>query len=51
MKGAYWDSDTIRYRQRGWPVLPSQANFILVTCPNGKGREAYLGLKAAEAGC
>lgn len=29
----------------GWPVLPSQANFILVTCPNGKGREAYLGLK------
>ena len=29
----------------GWPVLPSQANFILVTCPNGKGLEAYLGLK------
>ena len=29
----------------GWAVLPSQANFILVTCPNGKGREAYLGLK------
>ena len=29
----------------GWPVLTSQANFILVTCPNGKGREAYLGLK------
>src|SRR4030095_5736980 len=20
VKGAYWDSDTIRYRQRGWPV-------------------------------
>jgi histidinol-phosphate aminotransferase len=29
----------------GWPVIPSQANFILVTCPNGKGKEAYLGLK------
>lgn len=29
----------------GWTVLPSQANFILVSCPNGKGREAYLGLK------
>jgi histidinol-phosphate aminotransferase len=29
----------------GWPVLPSQANFILVTCPDGNGREAYLGLK------
>ena len=20
VKGAYWDSDTIRYRQRGWPI-------------------------------
>jgi histidinol-phosphate aminotransferase len=29
----------------GWPVLPSQANFILVTCPNGKGKQAYEGLK------
>lgn len=29
----------------GWPVLPSQANFILVTCPNARGRQAYLGLK------
>ena len=29
----------------GWPVLPSQANFIFVTCPDGKGRQAYLGLK------
>lgn len=29
----------------GWHVLPSQANFILVQVPNGKGREAYLGLK------
>jgi histidinol-phosphate aminotransferase len=31
--------------QLGWTVLPSQANFILATAPNGKGREAYLGLK------
>ena len=31
--------------QAGWTVLPSQANFILATVPNGKGREAYLGLK------
>jgi histidinol-phosphate aminotransferase len=31
--------------QMGWRVIPSQANFILVTCPNGNGREAYLGLK------
>ena len=29
----------------GWPVLASQANFIFVTCPDGRGREAYLGLK------
>jgi histidinol-phosphate aminotransferase len=31
--------------QMGWTVLPSQANFILVTVPSGKGSEAYLGLK------
>jgi histidinol-phosphate aminotransferase len=29
----------------GWGVLPSQANFILVTVPRGRAREAYLGLK------
>jgi histidinol-phosphate aminotransferase len=29
----------------GWAVLPSQANFLLATAPNGRGREAYLGLK------
>jgi histidinol-phosphate aminotransferase len=29
----------------GWTVLPSQANFLLATCPNGRGRETYLGLK------
>jgi len=31
--------------QMGWTVLPSQANFILAACPNGRGREMYLGLK------
>jgi histidinol-phosphate aminotransferase len=31
--------------QMGWDVLPSHANFILVTCPDGRGRDAYLGLK------
>jgi histidinol-phosphate aminotransferase len=31
--------------QVGWMVLPSQANFILASVPNGKGKEAYLGLK------
>jgi histidinol-phosphate aminotransferase len=31
--------------QIGWNVLPSQANFILTTVPDGRGREAYLGLK------
>ncbi len=29
----------------GWVVLPSQANFLLATAPDGRGREAYLGLK------
>ncbi|HEY8666338.1 MAG TPA: histidinol-phosphate transaminase [Tepidisphaeraceae bacterium] len=36
---------TAELTQMGWTVLPSQANFILVTCPGGRGREAYLGLK------
>lgn len=31
--------------QLGWTVLPSQANFLLATAPDGRGREAYLGLK------
>jgi histidinol-phosphate aminotransferase len=31
--------------QMGWHVLPSQANFILVSVPDGRGHEAYLGLK------
>ena len=29
----------------GWGVIPSQANFLLVSTPNGRGQEAYLGLK------
>ena len=30
----------------GWTVLPSQANFILASVPDGNGRQMYLGLKA-----
>jgi histidinol-phosphate aminotransferase len=29
----------------GWGVLPSHANFLLATAPDGDGRSAYLGLK------
>jgi histidinol-phosphate aminotransferase len=32
--------------QLGWTVLPSRANFIFARSPDGRGREAYLGLKA-----
>jgi len=31
--------------QLGWAVAKSQANFILATAPNGRGRDVYLGLK------
>lgn len=31
--------------QLGWAVAKSQANFILATAPNGRGRDLYLGLK------
>ncbi|HEX8524466.1 MAG TPA: histidinol-phosphate transaminase [Tepidisphaeraceae bacterium] len=31
--------------QLGWDVLPSHANFIFAAAPDGRGREAYLGLK------
>lgn len=31
--------------QLGWSVLPSQSNFLLATCPAGRGRDVYLGLK------
>jgi histidinol-phosphate aminotransferase len=30
----------------GWHVLPSRANFVLATVPDGNGKAAYLGLKA-----
>ncbi len=36
---------TTELNQMGWSVLPSQANFLLVTVPDGQGREAYQGLK------
>jgi histidinol-phosphate aminotransferase len=32
--------------QLGWTVLPSRANFVLARSPDGRGRDAYLGLKA-----
>jgi len=31
--------------QLGWKVLPSHANFILAVCPDGRGKDVYLGLK------
>jgi histidinol-phosphate aminotransferase len=37
---------TSELMQLGWRVLPSHANFILAICPDGRGRDAYLGLKA-----
>ena len=33
-------------RQRGWRVIPSQANFILATCPGGDAGATYRALKA-----
>ena len=36
---------TAQLEALGWRVLPSQANFVLATAPDGRGREAYLGLK------
>jgi histidinol-phosphate aminotransferase len=32
-------------RQRGWQVIPSQANFILATCPGGNAGAIYRALK------
>ncbi len=29
----------------GWDVIPSHANFILATCPDGDGKAMYQGLK------
>jgi histidinol-phosphate aminotransferase len=31
--------------QMGWNVLPSHANFVLAAAPDGRGKEAYQGLK------
>ena len=39
------DRLTVELRDLGWSVLPSQANFVLATSPDGNGRDAYLGLK------
>jgi histidinol-phosphate aminotransferase len=36
---------TSELEQLGWSVLPSQANFLLASAPEGRGKEAYLGLK------
>jgi histidinol-phosphate aminotransferase len=36
---------TAELRLLGFTVLPSQATFILAECPDGRGREMYLGLK------
>jgi len=35
----------VELEQLGWSALPSQANFLLATCPDGRGRDAALGLK------
>ena len=32
--------------RRGWQVIPSQANFILATCPGGDASAIYRALKA-----
>src|SRR4051812_48200314 len=36
---------TKELEQLGLDVIPSQANFLLVTAPEGKGRDLYMGLK------
>jgi histidinol-phosphate aminotransferase len=36
---------TVELRDVGWSVLNSQANFVLATAPDGRGRDAYAGLK------
>ena len=36
---------TRELRELGWDVLPSHANFILATVPDGRGKDVYLGLK------
>ncbi len=36
---------SIELRRLKFDVIPSQANFVLATCPDGRGREIYLLLK------
>ncbi len=36
---------TAELERMGWRVLPSQANFVLATAPDGKGLDALLGLR------
>jgi len=31
--------------RRGWQVIPSQANFVLATCPDGNAAAIYRALK------
>ena len=33
-------------QRRGWQVIPSQANFVLATCPDGNAGAIYRALKA-----
>jgi histidinol-phosphate aminotransferase len=51
---AHWTWENIRNERKkltaeltdlGWIVQPSQANFLWASAPDGRGREAYLGLK------
>jgi len=36
---------TMELTKMNWDVLPSQANFVYARVPDGRGRDAYLGLK------
>lgn len=39
------DRLTGELREMGWAVIRSQSNFVLASAPDGRGREAYVGLK------
>jgi histidinol-phosphate aminotransferase len=39
---------TAELRQRGYGIIPSQANFVLATCPGGKAEAIYQALKAKK---
>jgi histidinol-phosphate aminotransferase len=36
---------TTELGKRGWQVIPSQTNFLLATCPDGKASDIYRDLK------